>query len=62
MLASKSINLLTSTMSGRLVMVTGSGVKSTAHKICSASFLAPCGMTSPDSRFPPSMIKLDMVV
>ena len=34
-------------------MVTGSAVKTTAHKICKASFLAPWGVISPFNRFPP---------
>ncbi len=38
-------------------MVTFSGVKSTAHKICNASFFAPCGVISPFNDFPPSILK-----
>ena len=34
------------------------GVMSTAHKICKASFLAPCGVISPFSLCPPSIWKV----
>jgi hypothetical protein len=40
-------------MSGILVMVTRSAVSNTALMICRASFLAPCGVISPFSFFPP---------
>jgi hypothetical protein len=33
--------------------VTGSAVRTTAHKICNASFFAPCGVISPFIRRPP---------
>ena len=57
----RSISLFTSTMSGTLWMVTGSLVSSTAQRICSASFLAPWGTTSPLRRWPPTILKLPMV-
>jgi len=56
-----SMSWLTSTMSGRFEMVTGSSVSRTADRIWSASFFAPWGMISPFKRCPPSMMKLDMV-
>ena len=34
-------------------MVTFSGVNNGAHKTCKASFLAPCGISSPFKGFPP---------
>ena len=41
-----------------LLIFTGSGVSKTAQIICKASFLAPCGMISPLSCFPPCMINV----
>ena len=41
---------------GTLLIVIFSGDKSTAHNICRASFLAPCGCISPFNFLPPSMI------
>ena len=52
------MSLLTSMISGMLLIVTFSGVSNTAHKICNASFLAPCGLISPLSRMPPSILNV----
>ena len=56
----KSIKRLTSMMLGKLLIVTFSAVKRTAHKICKASFFAPCGTISPESLFPPFILKNDI--
>ena len=50
------MRLLTSRMSGMLLMVTGSLVSSVAQMTCRASFLAPCGVMVPLSGCPPSMM------
>src|SRR5690606_1462495 len=41
-----------------LEMVIFSSVNNTAHKICNASFFAPCGCTTPFSGCPPSILKV----
>src|SRR5690606_40407428 len=55
------ISLLTSIISGILVIVTFSGVKSTAHNICNASFFAPWGVISPFNCIPPSILNVPML-
>jgi hypothetical protein len=54
------ISLLISIISGILLIITF-GVKRTAHKICKASFFAPCGVISPLDGCP-SILKFHMVV
>ena len=41
-----------------LVTLTFSDVNNAGHNTCNASFLAPCGVTSPFSRMPPSILKV----
>jgi hypothetical protein len=45
-----------------LEMVIGSAVKTTADKICKASFLAPWGVIFPLSAFPPMTSNELMVI
>ena len=56
MSCNKRMRLLTSRMSGMLVILTGSDVSSTAAITSRASFLAPCGVMVPCSWCPPSII------
>src|ERR1017187_7229148 len=58
---SRSISLLTSCISGTLDTVTFSPVRSTAASICSASFLAPCGVISPRSLTGPCISKASII-
>ena len=52
-----TISLFTSSMLGMLDIVTGWEVSNTAQTICKASFLAPCGTSSPLSGLPPIISK-----
>ena len=50
-----------SIISGILLIVTFSGVNKMAHRICNASFFAPCGVISPLRLMPPSILNIPIL-